>query len=573
MPDTVVRTQITSNRPIDTKQTLNSGRLSLLLVSLAAVAYCAWILSLPLFPTQDGPMHLYYARIMQALLFHRDPGIFPQYFTIKHLAPPYALYYYLLLTFGHFTSLVVADKLVICVYSVVFLFGFRFLARTLGPSGDAMSLLATLYVLNWPLGMGFVNYCLSVALACWALGLWCRVVLQPTSKRNPLRLAAFVVLAWTIMFTHPVPLLFVLGFCFIELCVRLVQARLTREPVSSAIFRRDAIGFILAATTLLYVKAFTSRNVTQQLDPMRKTYFEDVKAALRGIGNFGTLDAFSPHTLLAEIRRFSIFFILLFALASAGIYAWRSLQHRTWKLSGTWFVLAFILWIGIPFLPPDLNNSHLFSSRLMIFAVLAALAAASGVPAPSPNAKQKLYACAASAIVLISVTLVIAHRSIGPIARDIDRLETHPPIPQGVYLGLLIQDYAKDAPALTYNPYYWDETRLLRRSGSILFDTPWLDLAIIPVGAQPIMPTGRVPSYSLESMPYIRPVLADSAQARAIIYPAITGAIISHGGFPPEPAMDPVLKADPTPAHHWVCAPLAFTQVCEADGKAYNQQQ
>ncbi len=552
----------------DTKSRWPSAeRTSLLILAVAAIAYCAWILSLPLFPTQDGPIHLYFVRILQALLFHRDPGIFPQYFLVKHLAPPYALYYYLLLILGHFVSLVTADKLVICLYVVLFLFGFRFLARSLGPSGDAASLLAIPYVLNWPLGMGFVNFCLSLALTCWALGLWCRVAQQPESPRNTRRLVGFAILAWVIMFTHPVPLLFLLGFCSIELCLRVFRTFSFSQPT----LRRDAIAFVLAGTTLLYVKAFTNSHVVQQIDPVHKTYMTQLAPVLEAIAIFGSVDAFSPRGFLSVLHRFGIYVLFIAVLMMAVAAVPRSLRSPEWRLSHTFSALALLLWVAIPFLPPDLNNSHLFSSRLMIIAVLTGFAGAGGLTLPRIGAKRILFACSAIGIVSLIGTIVEAQRAIAPVAARIDKLETLPPPPQGIYLALLDPDYARTAPSLTYDPYYWAVARPLRRSNSILFTAPWLDLAIIPIGAQPVLPTGRLPAYSLETSYFMRQQLASSAEARSIIFPPLTGAIINYAAFPMPPGLDLTLKQDPIPSHHWSCAPYAFTALCTDGAKLPSQ--
>ena len=559
MPDAVTTTHRAPALNIH-QDALTPQRLSLALLTIAAIAYCAWIMSLPLFPTQDGPAHLYYVRIMQALLFHRDPGIFPQFFFIKHLAPPYALYYYLLLSLGHFVSLVTADKLVICLYVVLFLFGFRYLARSLGPSGDAMSLFAVPYVLNWPLGMGFVNFCLSLALACWGLGLWCRVAQQPTSPSNRRRLILFVLLAWTIMFTHPVPLLCLLGFCFLELCVRVVRTR-TLSPA----FRRDAVAFFLSCTTLLYVKAFTTSHVAQQIDPIHKTYREAVSSVIEGIAILGTVDAFSPRTLLSVAHRVSIYVLFFAAIVFAVLQAWRSFRNHTWRLADTWSILALLLWVTVPILPPDMNNSHLFSSRLMIFAVLAAFAGASGLILPRFHPQRIFTACAAIAFVVLTITLIRAQQAITPVARDIAQLENLPPPPQGIYLALLNPGYPKAAVDLTYDPYWWSATRPLRRSNSILFDSPWLDLPIIPIGAKPIMPTDRVPSAALEISYFTRQSLDRSAAVRSILFQPVTNAIINHAHLPVPPGLDPALKEDPMPSHHWTCTPYAFTSIC-SDG-------
>jgi hypothetical protein len=518
-------------------------------------------------------MHLYYTRILQALLFHQNPGLFPRYYLIKSVAPPYALYYYLLLGLGHFVSLVTADKLVICLYFVLFLFGFRFLARTLGPSGDAVSLLAIPFVLNWPLGMGFVNYCLSLAMSCWTLGLWCRVAQQPICPRNLWRLISFVLLAWIIMFTHPVPLLFVLGFCFVELCIRLLRTLNLTAPA----FRRDAIAFFLATTTLLYVKAFTVSHVAKQLDPIHKTYRAQLSSYFEGIVIFGTVDIFSPHGPLALLRRASIYAIFLAALGLGAVHAWRSLRTRAWSLTSTWFVLALLLWIAIPVVPPDMNNSHFFSSRLVIFAVLAGLAGAAGFTLPKLKQSVILTSCASVSMPLLVVTLVRAQQVYAPLVATMNRLETLPPPPQGVYLELLKSDWTKPAAALTYDPYFWSQARPLRRSDSILFNTPWLDLPIIPLGAQPVLPTGRMSPASLESSYFLRAALNKSAEDRSIVFPPLTGAIINYAESPAPSGLDPALKQDPVTTHHWVCAPYAFLSICsdgvKLDGKAYNQQQ
>ncbi len=572
MPETTWNTEAARVNAV--RRRLAPERVSLVLIALASIAYCAWILSLPLFPTQDGPMHLYYARILQALLFHRNPGLFPQYYVIKSLAPPYALYYYLLLGLGHFVPLIAADKLIVCLYIVLFLFGFRFLARSLGPSGDAVSLLAIPYAFNWPLGMGFVNFCLSLALSCWALGLWCRVAQQPASPRNRRRLIGFAILAWVVMFTHPVPLLFALGFCFIELCARLLRTQNLRDPR----FRRDALAFLLAATTLLYVKAFTTSHVAQQVDPTHPTYLGAVRAAIKSIATFSTVDIFAPHyTVLMLFRRASIYLIFLLALGLAAVHAWRSLRDRGWHLADTWFVLALVLWVTVPILPPDMNSSHLFSSRLMIFAVIAALAAASGASIPRLGFERTLLACALQALVLLPVTLILAQQNIAPVAHRLDLLDTLPPLPQGIYLALVNDPYARSVPGLTYDPYWWAQVRPILRSDSILFNTPWLDLPIIPVGAQPVLPTGRMAASDLETAMLLRKTLAQSAQARFILFPPLTGAIIDHAALPLQAGLDPTLQEDPVPTHHWVCAPYAFTTVCsdgvKLDGKAYNREQ
>src|ERR1051325_3181118 len=56
---------------------------------------CLWILHLPLFPTQDGPVHVYYAQVTHAVL--SGQGSFGNDFRAAHSLPPYAVHAYLLM--------------------------------------------------------------------------------------------------------------------------------------------------------------------------------------------------------------------------------------------------------------------------------------------------------------------------------------------------------------------------------------------------------------------------------------------------------------------------------------------
>src|ERR1700712_5191480 len=118
------------------RRSMTKNRRPELFLFVLACAFCAWILYLPVFPSQDGPMHLYIARIMQALIFHHQPGIFPQYFYVKALVPPYALYYYLLIGLANIFSFPIADKIVVCLYIFLLLFGFRYLATSISLKGS-----------------------------------------------------------------------------------------------------------------------------------------------------------------------------------------------------------------------------------------------------------------------------------------------------------------------------------------------------------------------------------------------------------------------------------------------------
>jgi hypothetical protein len=56
---------------------------------LLVAAYCGWILSLPLFPMQDGPVHLYLAQVLGDVVAHK-PSVYAGFYSVPRLLTPYS---------------------------------------------------------------------------------------------------------------------------------------------------------------------------------------------------------------------------------------------------------------------------------------------------------------------------------------------------------------------------------------------------------------------------------------------------------------------------------------------------
>ena len=147
--------------------------IGLSLQAALVAGYCAWVLSMPVFPSQDGPLHLYCVEVFRQLLAHH-PGPYAQTYFINRYVPPYSLYYYGLIALGKLVSLTMADKIIVCSYFVILPLGLRSLLRSVAGSADWTPLLFMPVLLSWPLMMGFVNFCIALGFACFALAAWTR---------------------------------------------------------------------------------------------------------------------------------------------------------------------------------------------------------------------------------------------------------------------------------------------------------------------------------------------------------------------------------------------------------------
>ena len=93
-----------------------ASRMNSLLFAFLLLSLCVWILSLPLFPSQDGASHKYYAWVVQHIL-SGDSWITKTY-AIRRPIPPYASQSMVLVALARTMSLDMADKIFACLVVV-----------------------------------------------------------------------------------------------------------------------------------------------------------------------------------------------------------------------------------------------------------------------------------------------------------------------------------------------------------------------------------------------------------------------------------------------------------------------
>jgi hypothetical protein len=453
-------------------------RTSILFAGLVFI-FCAWALSLPLFPTQDGPMHKYYVHALASLLSGS-----PAYnsYLIRHPFPPYATHYALLLGLTRFLSFELAEKLLICIVFVCTAYGFRYCARSLGPSGDLLSLCMIPLLLHWSLVMGFLNYSLAVGLFFLAAGLWCR------AAAGHLRLwLFFAMVSFLLALTHPIPLLLLIVFCWLDLLIRLIQGYSLSGQGGSARFslkdyRWLFFGLAVAGLSFLYPLASVDRS-RSAANLRGAALHKDAlisSLALFGISPFDT----RSKNLFINFYRLGLYALLLasLALAAAGfLRRWRARQLRP---SDSMLVLAVAILLAIPILPPSMNGSDFFSQRLMILPWLGAIAAAGGYAAPRRLAPiAPLFA-----VVLTLTTLLPAEIFFRPVAHQLFALQNQP-LPQHTQ-GLAILDPAmlkavRVQHQLGFNPYLWSGVLPFLLADDVMLNSPFMDQKITPLMPAP----------------------------------------------------------------------------------------
>jgi len=439
------------------------------LFALLLLGYCAWVLSLPVFPSQDGPAHLYFADVLAQLLGHRP--VFSQQYEITHLVPPYALQNYSLALLLRWLPPPLAEEVMVCVCVLLGGYGFRCFANRLGPAGDLMALLALPFLLNVYLFLGFYNYCMAVGLAFWAMGTWLRRGTFPWRRR-----VLFLLLVLLTMLAHPVPVLIVLAFCGATLVLAaLGRKRWEHAPELGATGFADVLTLGVAGASLIYISRFVDRSTISPLGGMLAALRHGDLAWAR---LFLFLRMFIVSPVTSPAYRYFLLALLLLILAAAWWRNGKEFVRRYFTAAQLSLGGGLLLAVLLPLLPSVVNGSgFLFADRLTIVSVLLMIAAGARVDLGSRSriAGAAGAACGVAALVALEIVL-------GPVARFL-ALPAHPAAAPGE--GTWIVNAMNLPAGLMFNPCTTAGARILQQEQRAwLNNPPWLGLSITMLRAK-----------------------------------------------------------------------------------------
>lgn len=521
---------------------------------LAVIAlHCAWVLSMPVFPSQDGPLHLYYVNIFRDLLWHAH-GTYSNTYYIGRYLPAYSLYYYGLIALGSTCSLQAADKIMVCIFFIVFGLGVRRVMQVVSPSAIWAPLLALPMLLNWPLMMGFVNYALATGLACFALAIWCNHAEKPTLLPR----VRFLLLLVAVILTHPVPWILAVAFVFFDLAIRATCLRRgSGSGLLATAFRLDLLTAVMAALGYFFLRSF--RNIEGyaiHAVPSEGPFLHALLARAADYRHLFGIVLFVDGSTSSHLHRllFLPAVLTLVVLAVGGLMrAWPardSSPRLTWALFALGFLLVF------PLIPANLNGSYFFAMRLMFLVYTCLAIAASAVL----TSRRFALPVAAAFAALSLFTLVLAHRHITPIAHEIVALQTAAAVATD-RPGLIVWPEDSTTGPLSFGPLLWAGAGYMRQHNAVLYNTTWLELAIIPIKVRPTALTRLDGQFSILP-PRVAPnrrSLFETPRSQAETLSRVGYVVGMH-----EPGVSgtDLLTGGPTPTPGWTCHQTGDWQVC-----------
>jgi hypothetical protein len=475
---------------------LRKRLLAVLFYALLAVQVI-WIFSLPLFPTQDGPIHIYYAHIISALF--AGSTIYTKYYYIQHMLPPYSLHYYYLIAAMRIFAAHVAEKQLVAGIILITATGFRAFSRALGDESGIASLGVLPLLFNQSLLMGFYNYSLGLGIGLWVATFW----LWAAQSRSTRDWLVFLIFSYVLVLTHPVPVVLVLTFACGELVARMARDRSAAPAVSRNILSSNLSGygcdivFLCAATLSLgYIALFINKSA-ENLSPLRAP-----REAIAKLLKASPVAAFADPGWDTSLYRVALWIILLGSLYLGAKGIWLRTRTARWTVTDVLVVESGLLVALYPILPPSINGSFYFSDRLMVAAWIVSVAAASGT-IMNRLSKVAIVGFVVSFTVFV---IILAQQRIRPAAERLAEIDSISAAHSGS-VGFL---FAPNMPltGLAVTPFWWAGVSYFERSDAVLLSSPWLE-------SHYMILAGRAPLLTVE---YPKELLGDP---RVLMYEMI----------------------------------------------------
>lgn len=171
--------------------------------TLLLVLHLLTILVLPHFMTHDGPCHTYNAAILHDLLAGKET-LLAEMHRINVFPEPNLSGHYLMALLMFVFPPLVAEKILLCLYVVLFAAGCRYFLKQVTTQYATCSLLAFPFIYNVVFYFGFYNFILGLGASLFFFGLF----LRWKDQLRPGRIAWLALLSLFIYFSHLLAFLF-----------------------------------------------------------------------------------------------------------------------------------------------------------------------------------------------------------------------------------------------------------------------------------------------------------------------------------------------------------------------------
>jgi hypothetical protein len=303
------------------------------------------------FPSQDGPTHLHNASV---LANYGSELIYRQYYRVIPFQPAgNALTQVMLASILKFTDPLLAEKLLLSGYVILFFLSFRYLLSGLTPYADCFSLFAGILVSNYFLDMGFWNFSYSICLLLFTLGYYVR-----WRQRWRLRQLTVLCIGGIVVYmTHAVSwVVCVVAFAILGLPPVITAILGRRTHLGSATVRSAILQYALPLGSLLPPAVFMLMYLAlpSEQSVQRSTVVESLRERLWSLYSFSFLHTTGGTGFTLAKAGAATVAVLLLSLVIVAI------RRRCYNWRGSSFLILSLVCAALATIGPDSVRSGLF---------------------------------------------------------------------------------------------------------------------------------------------------------------------------------------------------------------------
>jgi hypothetical protein len=234
-------------------------------------------------PTTDGAAHVANADVMRKIVDSAH-DVFARYYYVSKAPSPNLIGHLLLAGLLYVVKPVVAEKLLVSLYIVLFPLAVRYAVAGIRKRATPLAFLAFPMIYSYVFAQGFYNFCLSMAVFFFVVGYWVR----NRDRLNTWRGLAVAGLAMLLYASHLFSLLMACAVLGV-LTVWFSGRELLKKPTERRAIVRGMITFL--ALLPWVVLSLRYRPVAGQYDAVDWSLKEDVVALLR----FGSMVSYRAN--------------------------------------------------------------------------------------------------------------------------------------------------------------------------------------------------------------------------------------------------------------------------------------
>lgn len=308
----------------------------------------------PLFPTVDGPAHLYNAHLISELLRGGEGAIY-DFFMLNPQPIPNWMGHFLLVFFGWFLKAALAEKAVLLIYAIGFPLSFRyFLQRVSGRTLPAFLVLP--FVFSYLFYHGFYNFLLGLVFMFLTLGYWYR---NDWNGLRPKKIIILFLLFTTLYFSH----ITLFAFAGLILGLHILVLSLVKKTGLKSAFKQ--LSSLLLATFIPLVFA-----VVYTIGSHHQTVYKylDLDTLSRWIKEAGIIISVNKTVEMPFAQKLMYLF---FGIAAIGLFvrfvhfenhlrqSWqqRIFTLRSWLAKGDFWLLIFLILVAMYLKLPDADGA------------------------------------------------------------------------------------------------------------------------------------------------------------------------------------------------------------------------